>query len=122
MSFGKTTPILRIFDEHKAKEFYVGFLGFRIDWTHCFGEGTPLYMQVSRDGCVLHLSEHHGDGCPGSAMRIETDRIDAFHQELAAKPYAYMRPGIEDTPWGSRDVSVIDPFGNRLTFTNAIST
>lgn len=30
MSFGKTTPILRIFDEHKAKEFYVGFLGFTI--------------------------------------------------------------------------------------------
>ena len=34
MGFGKTTPILRIFDEAKAKEFYVGFLGFNIDWEH----------------------------------------------------------------------------------------
>jgi hypothetical protein len=25
---GRTTPVLRIFDEAKAKEFYVGFLGF----------------------------------------------------------------------------------------------
>ena len=122
MRFGKTTPILRMFDEHKAAEFYVGFLGFQVDWKHRFGEGSPLYMQVSRDGCVLHLSEHHGDACPGAALRIETDQIEAFHQELAAKRYAYMNPGIEDTPWGSKDVCVIDPFGNRLTFTNAIST
>jgi hypothetical protein len=32
MNFGKTTPILRIFDEAKAKEFYIGFLGFKADW------------------------------------------------------------------------------------------
>jgi hypothetical protein len=31
MGFGKTTPILRIFDEAKAREFYVDFLGFRVD-------------------------------------------------------------------------------------------
>jgi hypothetical protein len=31
MHFGKTTPILRIFDEARAKEFYVDFLGFTID-------------------------------------------------------------------------------------------
>lgn len=122
MHFGKTTPILRIFDEAKAREFYVDYLGFTVDWTHRFEPGMPLYMQVSRDGCVLHLSEHHGDACPGASMRIETDDVEAFHRELMAKPYAYTRPGIEDTPWHSRDVGVIDPFGNRLTFTNAIST
>jgi hypothetical protein len=31
VSLGKTTPILRIFDEAKAKEFYVDFLGFTIE-------------------------------------------------------------------------------------------
>ena len=55
MSFFGITPILRIFDEAKAKEFYVDFLGFSVDWEH-------------------------------------------------------------------RYVSVTDPFGNRLVFTNAIST
>lgn len=59
MSFGKTTPILRIFDETKAVEFYVDFLGFRIDWQHRFEANFPLYLQVSRGECVLHLSEHH---------------------------------------------------------------
>jgi hypothetical protein len=60
MSFKPSTPIVRIFDEAKAREFYVDFLGFTIDWEHRFEPGTPLYMQVSKDTCVLHLSEHYG--------------------------------------------------------------
>jgi uncharacterized glyoxalase superfamily protein PhnB len=122
MRFGKTTPILRIFDETKAKEFYVDFLGFQIDWEHRFEDGLPLYIQISKDGCILHLSEHHGDCSPGAAMRIETDGLDAFHKKLLAKKYKFARPGIEKMPWGSRDMSVRDPFGNRLTFTSAVST
>jgi uncharacterized glyoxalase superfamily protein PhnB len=119
--FGKTTPIVRILDETKAREFYLGFLGFKVDWEHRFEADLPLYMQISRDGCVLHLSEHHGDGNPGAAMRVETSELDAFHRELAARQYKYARPGIEAMPWGSRDMCVKDPFGNRLTFTDAIS-
>ena len=121
MNFGKTTPILRIFDEAKAKQFYIDFLGFQVDWEHRFEPGTPLYMQISKDGCVVHLSEHYGDCCPGAAMRIQTTTLDAFHAELVAKGYEYWRPGIEKMPWGTRDMSVKDPFGNRLTFTDAIS-
>ena len=122
MKLGKTTPILRIFDEAKAREFYVDFLGFRVDWEHRFAEGLPLYMQVSREDCILHLSEHHGDCSPGAALRIETDQLEALQQELHARHYHYARPGIDEMPWGSRDMSVNDPFGNRLTFTDAIST
>jgi len=122
MHLDKTTPVLRIFDENKAKEFYVGFLGFNVDWEHRFEEGLPLYMQVSRDACVLHLSEHHGDCCPGAAMRIETTALDEYQNELLEKNYKHSRPGIQDMPWGSRDMSIADPFGNRLVFTDAIST
>ena len=122
MSFGRTTPILRIFDEGKAKEFYVDFLGFMVDWEHRFEEGLPLYMQISKDGCVIHLSEHHGDCSPGAAVRIETNELEAFQKHLLAKQYKYARPGIKETSWGSREMSVGDPFGNRLTFTNAVST
>lgn len=116
MKVGKTTPILRIFDEAKAKEFYVDFLGFTVDWEHRFEPDLPLYMQVSRDACILHLSEHHGDACPGAALRIEVPDLKAYHAEIAAKRYKYARPGIEKMPWGTDDMSVKDPFGNRLTF------
>lgn len=122
MNFGKTTPILRIFDEAKAREFYINFLGFTIDWEHRFEPGLPLYLQVSKDGCTLHLSEHHGDCCPGAALRIETDDLEAFHHQLNETGYPYAKPSMEEMPWGSTDMTVADPFGNRLTFTNAIST
>jgi uncharacterized glyoxalase superfamily protein PhnB len=122
MSFGKTTPILRMFDESKTKEFYVDFLGFKIDWEHRFDDGLPLYMQVSKDGCVLHLSEHHGDCTPGAAMRIETTELEKFNKELLEKQYKYARPGLNDTPWGTKDMTITDPSGNRLTFTTAVST
>lgn len=120
--FGPPIPILRMFDEAKANEFYVDFLGFTIDWQHRFENGLPLYMQISKDGCTLHLSEHHGDASPGAALRIETTGLDAFQKTLLAKQYRYARPDIEETPWGSRDMSIRDPFGNRLTFTETVGS
>ncbi len=117
MQIRSITPVLRMFDETKAREYYVGFLGFRVDWEHRFELDLPLYMQVSRAGCVLHLSEHHGDGCPGARLRLEiTDGLEAFQRELMAKEYGYSRPGIESTPWKTREMTLLDPFGNQLVF------
>lgn len=113
---GNVTPILRIFDITKAREFYLDYLGFAVTFEHRFEPDLPLYMGVRRDTCELHLSEHHGDATPGSAVRIAVADIDAFHAELTAKAYGYARPGLEDRPWGTREVSVGDPFGNRLHF------
>ena len=116
MPLGTVTPLLRIFDADQARAFYIDYLGFAVDWEHRFAPDLPLYQQVSRGACVLHLTGHHGDCCPGAAIRVAVGDIDAWHAELAAKPYGYARPGIEDTPWNSRELSVKDPFGNRLTF------
>ena len=80
MNFGPVTPILRIFDEAKVREFYVDFLEFKVDWEHRFEPGLPLYMGVSKDAAVLHLSEHFGDGTPGTHLRIDCDDVDAFQQ------------------------------------------
>ncbi|GAA2259691.1 hypothetical protein GCM10009853_010860 [Glycomyces scopariae] len=112
-------PILRIFSVEKALEFYVGYLGFAVAWEHRFEPGMPLYMQVERGAAVLHLSEHHGDGTPGTACFVPIRGIEAFHAELAAKDYPFARPGIEDAPWGSRTLTVGDPFGNHLRFDEA---
>ncbi|MYM80977.1 VOC family protein [Duganella sp. FT50W] len=118
MGLGAITPILRCFDEAKTREFFLDFLGFQVDWEHRFEDGLPLYMQVSRDGCVLHLSEHHGDCSPGAALRITTSDVDAYQRELIAKQYKNARPGVEEVPWGGREMTVRDPSGNRLVFVN----
>lgn len=116
IEFQKTTPILRIFSVEKSKEFYVGFLGFGVDWEHHFEENTPAYMQVSRAGLTLHLSEHHGDACPGSTVFVWMIGIEEFHREITATGYKNLRPGVETTFYDSKCVEVIDPFGNRIRF------
>jgi catechol 2,3-dioxygenase-like lactoylglutathione lyase family enzyme len=112
----KAIPILRIFDLAKAREFYLDFMGFRLDWEHRFAPDLPVYMQVSRGALVLHLSEHHGDASPGAGVLVRTQGLDELHSELTAKGYRYLRPGIEPTAWGARLMEVVDPFGNRLRF------
>jgi hypothetical protein len=117
MNLSKPIPILRSFDETKAKEFYVDFLEFKVDWEHRFAVDLPLYMQISKGDCILHISEHHGDCSPGAALRIEVDDLDAYQKLLSDKRYKNSRPGICEQPWG-RDMSIADPFGNRLIFSH----
>lgn len=112
---GAAIPILRSFDEGKAREFYCDFLGFKPTFEHRFEPGLPLYMGVERAGLQLHLSEHHGDATPGSTVFVTMTGIDAFCAELTAKEYGFARPAVEDAPWG-RTMEIADPFGNRLRF------
>jgi hypothetical protein len=116
INFRSVVPILRIFDISKAEEFYQGFLGFSVDWDHRFDTNTPLYRQISRGGLVLHLSEHHGDGSPGTHIRVMMDGVSEYHQELTSKNYRYMKPGLEGSTTDDHEMCVGDPFGNQISF------
>ena len=120
MKVEKVVPILRIFDYKKAIEFYVDWLGFTIEWEHVFEEGMPIYMQVSREGISLHLTEHHGDTTPGTRIYIECTGLKEYHKELNDKKYKHNRPGLKKAFYGAWSMEVHDPFGNRLTFNEAI--
>lgn len=119
-AFKQTIPVLRMFDAAKAREFYIGYLGFSVDFEHRFSENAPLFMGISRDGVVLFLSEHHGDGTPGTHVVVRMEGVDQLHAELAAKKYRYMNPGIQEQEWGTRDMTVIDPFNNQIIFSEPV--
>jgi hypothetical protein len=104
----RAIPILRMFDLAKAKEFYLDFLGFRIDWEHRFEDGASAYMQTARGDLVPHLSEHHGDGSPRAIVYVRTTGLGEFHREITAKRCRFMHPSIERTPWRSRLMEIID--------------
>jgi uncharacterized glyoxalase superfamily protein PhnB len=116
MKFDAPIPILRIFDEAKAREFYIDYLGFTVEFEHRFEPGMPLYMGIKLGDCRLNLSEHHGDGTPGTYLRIRVDELEQYHQQLTAKHYKYYRPGLQDQEWGTREMTVGDGFGNKLIF------
>jgi catechol 2,3-dioxygenase-like lactoylglutathione lyase family enzyme len=109
-------PIRRIFDIAKADEFYLGFLGFKVDWDHRFDDNAPLYRQALRGDLVLRLSEPHGDGSPGA-----TARHDARGRRI---PSRNQRQGLSVHALGSRtdamgralETGAIDPFGNLIRF------
>jgi len=116
-------PIFRIFDYDKAVEFYVNWLGFKIDWEHEFEPGTPKYMQISLRDIIIHLSEHHGDGTPGSHIHIdEFKNLADYNRLLNDKKYKYGRPGLEVPFWNENAVTttVHDPFGNRIMFSEVV--
>lgn len=115
-----STPILRIFNEAKAKEFYQDYLGFHCDWEHRYEPDMPLYSQISKGQCIIHLTEHYGDCSPGSALRIEVRNIKSLYAELSEKNYKYARPGL-DRNFGCDEIVLTDPFGNRLTFYERIA-
>lgn len=115
MHLSSPIPVIRIFSEQKAKEFYLDFLGFSLEWEHRFEETLPLYAQVRRGDLVLHLSEHHGDATPGSTNYVPLEGIRQLQAELIAKRYSYARPSIVEVPWGLT-MEVTDPFGNRFRF------
>ena len=120
IEFTDVAPIVRIFDVAKAHEFYIGFLSFKIDWEHRFHQRAPLYTQVSRGALKLHLSEHSGDATPGSNMCVYMTGIAQLHKELMRKDYPYMRPGLAEED-GRLELTVIDPFGNRIRFMQLLS-
>jgi uncharacterized glyoxalase superfamily protein PhnB len=121
MKLKPAIPLFRIFDYALAKSFYCDWLGFTIDWEYRYMPDFPRYLQISRDGAVLHLTEHYGDCTPGAKVVIHLDDVEALHRELSARPNPNMRPAVEEAPWGARILQIIDPFGNRICFNQAIS-
>jgi len=116
IQFGRTIPIFRIFSLEKAREFYLDFLGFKLDWDASFSPNSPLYMQVSRGDLAVRLSEHHGDATPGSHAYVPMAGVKDLHRELNDKNYRHNKPGLQRQDWGMTELTVIDPFGNRITF------
>ena len=106
--------MLRIQDEARAREFYVDYLGFGVEWEHRFERGMPLYLRVRRGQAVLDLSEHHGDGTPGTVVWVPVASADGLHGELSRRPHARLRPGIDRDAPGGPTIELVDPFGNVL--------
>lgn len=117
MAMQAATPVLRIFDDAAARAFYLDFLGFEIEFEHRFEPDLPIYMSVVQGGCRIHLSEHHGDASPGAHLRVPVGDVAGLAEALAAKNYKHARPGAPELqPWGTLEMTVTDPFANRLTF------
>ncbi|WP_123023406.1 glyoxalase superfamily protein [Mycolicibacterium stellerae] len=110
-------PVLRSLDETCAREFYIDYLHFTIEWEHRFDYAESiLYTRLRRDQFVLDLSEHHGDGTAGSTVWVPVSDVTALYKGLHATGYDRISPGIEADSPGGPTMEVIDPFSNTIRF------
>src|SRR5438876_12447376 len=104
VAFHGVTPVLRVNDLEASLNYYVGVLGFKMNWRSDDGNS---FASVSRGHCHLFLSV--GDqGNPGSWMWIGVSDVDALHEELLAKGASVRHPP-SNYPWGSRALHVEAP-------------
>jgi catechol 2,3-dioxygenase-like lactoylglutathione lyase family enzyme len=86
----------------------------------------PCFMVLMREGSLLFLSSHRGDGEFGQAIAVLTDDVDSLFRNFRMR--GLQTPGNPDAPtmvhegpidqsWGTREFYVDDPDGNTLRFT-----
>jgi catechol 2,3-dioxygenase-like lactoylglutathione lyase family enzyme len=117
-------PTLRCRSMRQALAFYVDVLDFeRVDGDDEVDD--PSFTALARDGGLLYLSSHSGDGVFGTVVAITTDDVDALVRTLRAR--GLQTPGDPNAPqevhegpldqtWGTREFYVNDPDGNTLRF------
>lgn len=114
---GQAIPVLHMTNADATEAFYCGLLGFRLEFQVRASESRrdPCYMGVSRDGAVLHLSGHAGDGVAGGAVYFLSDDVDALHAEFVSRNVPIHIAPVDQT-WGMRELYVRDPDGNSVRF------
>jgi len=100
-------PILRVRDVEASRRYYVGTLGFALEWD---ADGM---IAVARDRKSIMLCEG-GQGQPGTWLWIGVEDADAFFAEFSAKG-AHIRSPLQNFAW-AYEFQVEDPDGHVLRF------
>jgi catechol 2,3-dioxygenase-like lactoylglutathione lyase family enzyme len=116
-------PTIKTSDMARSVSFYSQVLDFGIRGVWPVG-GDPAFAELTRDGDVIHLSSHSGDGVFGQAIVVEVPEVDALFARFrsrgldpSGKPDSPVHQGPLDQTWGTREFYVDDPDGNTLRFT-----
>lgn len=116
-------PCFGIKDYDEAMSYYLGFLGFKVDFEWREAEDAPVYMGISRGSSpgitqgeiALHLTEHM------VALRIgvmaDVEDVHAFHDDLKSRG-SKAAGVLTDQPWGKTELHLKDPWENLLIFTS----
>lgn len=119
-------PCIKCSDISKSLNFYTQVLDFVVVQPPDSDPASFMskYSLLERDGCLVHLSSHEGDGVFGNVVYVRVDDIDPLYHDYVRNglnvhtpsEYPSLRiPPVEQT-WGMKEFSVSDPDGNKMTF------
>jgi catechol 2,3-dioxygenase-like lactoylglutathione lyase family enzyme len=116
-------PTVRSHNIARSVDFYTRVLDFEVH-----REGSvltdPGFAWLTRQGDVLQLSSHAGDGVAGQAIVVDVAGVDRLFEtylarglDPSARPESPVHQAPLDQTWGTREFYVDDPDGNTLRFT-----
>jgi uncharacterized glyoxalase superfamily protein PhnB len=114
-------PLLAVRDIARSASWYRDALGFADVFTLRAHDGTPLlaHLRWARHADLLLTAQRGAAVEPrgeGITLCFGTLRVDEL-AERARAAGARIVAGPADTPWNTRDVTMLDPDGYRLTLT-----
>ena len=119
-------PCIKCSGVRTSLKFYTEVLDFKVvqepdaDPTSFMSK----YSLIEREGSLLHLSSHGGDGFFGHNVYVRVEDIDPLYRKFLSnglndsdpQKFPSLRiPPVEQS-WGMKEFSVSDPDGNKITF------
>lgn len=108
------TPVLRVADYPRAREFWTLKLGFLVGEE---GGDPPRFGVLHRDAARLFLDAWHGPDqtpSPGWRAYFHVSDVDDLAEALRRADCTFEGPA--NAPYGMREIVVTDPDGNRVCF------
>ena len=108
-------PVLRMFDEARAKAFYLDYLGFEVDWESRFTPTAPLYMQIHLGDAIIHLNGHAEEDAPiyRSLCKL-VDQRDTYGVSYASDAGPLQQMGLDCVLFGPGNIEVAHKPNERL--------
>lgn len=120
-------PIIKCSRIKQSIHFYTKVLDFE-NMTTDESLIDPCYAILKRNGFILHLSSHSGDGSFGTAVVVQEKKLDDLLIFFVArglnntlKNSSPVHQGVILQTWGKREFYVDDPDGNTIRFTEDTS-
>jgi catechol 2,3-dioxygenase-like lactoylglutathione lyase family enzyme len=100
----------RVSDLDRARDFYVGLLGFQ----ELYRDDDDRWLRLGREGVELHLAEGEGIGDPEGEAIVTLDVADAKAEAARLREAGVEVGTVLEIPSTIRLLDVYDPDGNRL--------
>lgn len=109
-------PKLASLDIERSVQFFER-LGFARIAVH------PTVAMVTRDNVDIHFWLTSDPAIPNATgSRANVERVDALYEEFLPMNIVHPKDPLGDKPWGLREFSILDLYGNVLTFASPIPT
>ncbi len=134
MKFNKLIPELNVSDLEKSLEFYIGILGFKLDYKR----NEPEFAFISREGAQLMLEENPNSSWNtgkldyprgrGINLQITVSDVGLLIEALKKKAYPLKLPlkdnwyPVGEVIMGCREFLVMDPDGYLLRFSQDLGS